>query len=105
MGQRGQNKALRVINFKEGRHSSEPLFTETKILSLTNIIALNNCMLVFHHLNSHLPAIFDDMFRPFKGQHGHNTRGAKRYVLNIPKMKTSFYGSRSVRLNQLRTGI
>ena len=67
MVQRAQNKALRIINFKEERHlSAPPLYTETKILNLTNIITLNNCMLVFDHLNSSLPAIFDDLFKPFK---------------------------------------
>ena len=50
--QRAQNKALRITNFTEERHPSEPLLTETKILNLTNIITLNNCMLVFDHLNS-----------------------------------------------------
>ena len=53
-------------------------------------------MLVFDHLNSSLPAIFEDLFKPFKEQHSHITRGARRYVLNIPKMKTFFYGSRAV---------
>ena len=61
--QRAQNKVLRIINFKKERHPSEPLFTETKILNLTNIITLNNCVLVFDHLNSSLPAI------SFKEQH------------------------------------
>ena len=102
MVQRAQNKALRIINFKEERHPSAPLYTETKILNLTNIITLNNCMLVFDHLNSSLPAIFDDLFKPFKEQHSHNTRGARRYVLNIPKMKTSFYGSRSVQVKSIK---
>ena len=60
MVQRAQNKALRITNFKEERHPSEPPFTETKILNLTNIIKLNNYMLVFDHLNSSLPAIFDE---------------------------------------------
>ena len=78
--QRAQNKALRIINFKEERHPSEPLFTETKILNLTNIITLNNCMLVFDHLNSSLPAIFDELFKPFKEQHSYNTRGARIQV-------------------------
>ena len=54
-------------------------------------------MFVFDHLNSSLPAIFDDFCKPFKEQHSHNTRGARKYVLNIPKMKTSFYGSRSIK--------
>ena len=67
--------------------SSELLYTETKILNL--IITLNNCMLVFDHLNSNLSTIFDDLFKPFNEQHGHNTRGASRYVSNIlTKMKT-----------------
>ena len=59
-------------------------------------------MLVFDHLNSSLPAIFGDLFIPFKEQHSHNTRGARRYVLNIPKMKTSFYGSRSVQVKSIK---
>ena len=37
MVKRAPNKALRIINFKEERHPSEPLFTETKMLNLTNI--------------------------------------------------------------------
>ena len=36
------------------------------ILNLTDIITLNNCMLVFDHVKSSLPAIFDDLFKPLK---------------------------------------
>ena len=61
-------------------------------------------MLVFDHLNSSLPAIFDDLFKPFKEQHSHNARGARRYVLNIPKIKTSFHGSRSVQVKSNKDG-
>ena len=62
-------------------------------------------MLVFDHLNSSLPAMFDDLFKPFKEQHSHNTREARRYLLNIPKLKTSFMVLDQYRLNQLRSGI
>ena len=96
MAQRAQSKAIRITNFKEKRRPSEPLFTETKILNLTNIITLIDWMLVFYHLSSSLPPIFDDLFKPVKEQLSQNTRGVRRYVLNISKMKTSFYGSRSV---------
>ena len=102
MVQRAQNKGLRIINFKEERHPSAPLYIDTKIINITNIITLNNCMLVFYHIKSILPAIFDDLFKSFKEQHSHNTRGARRYVLNIPKMKTSFYGSRSVQVKSIK---
>ena len=69
------------------RQPCKPLYTEAKILNLTNIITLNNYMLVFDHLNSSHPAIFDDLFKAFKDQHSHNSKGATRYVLNIPKLK------------------
>ena len=59
-------------------------------------------MLVFDHLNSSLPVIFDDLFKPFKEQHSHNNRGARRYVLNIPKMRTYFCGSRSVQVKSVK---
>ena len=57
-------------------------------------------MLVLEYLNSSLPAIFDE---PFLEQHSHNTRGASRiYVLNIPKMKTSFYCSKSLQVKSIK---
>ena len=59
-------------------------------------------MLVFDHLNSSLQAIFDDLFKPFKEQHSHNTREARRCALNIPKMKTSFCGSRLVEVKSIK---
>ena len=72
------------------------------MLNVTNIITLHNCILVFDHLNSSLSAIFNELFKLFKEQHSYNTRGARRYVLNIPKMKTSFYGSRSVKVKSIK---
>ena len=102
MVRRAKNKTLRTINFKEQRYPSEPLFTETKKLNLTYIITLNNCMLVFDHLNSTLSAIFNNLLKLFKEQHSHNTRGTRRHVLNIPKMKTSFYGSRPVQVKLIK---
>ena len=59
-------------------------------------------MLVFDHPNANFPAIFDELFKPFKEEHRHNTRGARRYVLNIPEMETSFYGSRSVQVKSIK---
>ena len=39
MVQRAQNKSLRIYNKFQGRESA-PLYTETKILDLTNIITI-----------------------------------------------------------------
>ena len=71
--------------FQGRKTSSALLHTEIKILN--PIITLNNCIFVFDHPNSSLPTIFD-LFKPFKEQHNHNTREARRYVLNmLTKMK------------------
>ena len=87
MIQRAQNNALRIINFQEERHQVH--FYTLRQRYLNFIIALNNCMLFFDHLNSSLSTIFDDLFKPFNEKHSHNTRGASRYVSNIlTKMKT-----------------
>ena len=94
-----QIKALRIINFEEKRHPCEPLFTKAKILNLNNIITLNKCMLVFYHLNS---IMFDDLFKRVKEQYIHNTRGENKYTSNIPKIKTSFYGSKSVQVKKVK---
>ena len=95
-------KQTLTLSFKEEKLLNAPLFTEIKMLNLTNVTNLNNCILVFDHLNSSLPAIFDDFFKPFKEQHSHNTRGERRYVLNIEKMKIFFYGSRSVQVKSVK---
>ena len=58
-------------------------------------------MLVFDNRNNSLSTIFDDLFKPFKDQHSYNTRGARRYVLNIPKIKTSCYGPKSVQVKSI----
>ena len=77
MVQRAHNKALRIRNFKEERHSSEPLLTEAKILNLTNIITLKNLLLVFDYLNNCLPAILNVAF---KEQHSENTKTGRSYI-------------------------
>ena len=99
--QRAQNKALKIINFKEERLPSEPLFTETKILNLTNIITLNNYMLVFDHLIVVLQLclficlyLLTNNIVTIPWEQGD--------VLNIPKMKTSFYGSTSVQVKSIK---
>ena len=57
---KSQNKALRLLNFKHSRESSDPLYKEMKILKLEDVILLNNCLFIFDHLNKTLPTVFDD---------------------------------------------
>ena len=81
---RAQNKALGIINFKEETYPSESLFTETKILNLANIITSNNWLLIFDHLNSSLPTIYDELSKPFKEQQS-QYQGSKKICFKYPK--------------------
>ena len=98
MIQCAQNKALRIVSFKQFVKPSEPLYNQLKINSLKNNIILNNCLFVFDKLTSNLPDVFDQLFKPFKELHNHNTRESQQYLLNIPKTNTQMFGSNSIKI-------
>ena len=58
-------------------------------------------MLVFDHLNRSLPAVFDDLFKPFNKNSKVTIPGKQGDMLSIPKMKTSFYGFRSIQVKSV----
>ena len=87
---RAQNKALRIISFKQFMEPSELLYNQLKINSLKNNIILNNCLFVFDNLTSNLLDVFDQFFKPFKELHNHKTRGTQQYLLNISKTNTQY---------------
>ena len=71
-----QNKALRIINFKQPMEPSEPLYQKLKINKLKNNTILNSCLFVFDKLTNNLPDVFDQFVQPLKEQHNHNIRGS-----------------------------
>ena len=91
-----QNKAIRIISFKNFREPFKPLYQDSKILNLDNVLFLNNCLLVYDFINKKLPDIFDSKFKLLRNQHAHNTRGSKQYLLDLPNSNTTFYGSNSI---------
>ena len=88
-----QNKALRIINFKGPWESIAPLYKESKIFKLKDIVLLNNLQFVYDQINKNLPKSFHTLFTLKTEQHRHNTRGNS---LNVPPVKTTTYGSNSV---------
>ena len=102
MIQSAQNKALRIINFKQSMEPSEPLYQKLKINKLKNNIMLNNCLFVFDKLANNLPDVFDQFFQHLKEQHNHNTKGSQQYLLNIPKTNTQMFGSNSIKIKSMK---
>ena len=88
-----QNKALRIITFNGPWESSAPLYKESKIFKLKDIVLLNNLQFVYDQINKNLPKSFRSFFALKTKQHRHNTR---ENSLNVPPVKTTTYGSNSV---------
>ena len=91
-----QNKALRIINFKNNEYNVNELYKTNKILKIADYIKLLNCLFVrdviaqstIHHSKSFL----------FKWEtHQHNTRHARQNTVTLNQYKTAFYGTHSIK--------
>ena len=102
MIQSAQNKALRIINFKQSMEPSEPLYQKLKINKLKNNIILSNCLFVFDKLTNNLRDVLDQFFQPFKEQDNHNNRGSQQYLLNIPKTNTQMFSFNSIKIKSIK---
>ena len=86
-----QNKALRIIHFKNQRESVLPLYINSRILPITKQRSLKNCLFAFDFFNKKLPAYFDNFLR--KLGEVHNTRN---YQLDITITNSVTYGSYNI---------
>ena len=100
MIQHAQNKALRIISFKQFTEPLKLLYNQLKINSLKNNIILNNFLFVYKLANN-LPDVFDQFFKPFKKLNNHNTWGSQKYLLNIPKTNTQMFGSNLIKIKSI----
>ena len=98
-----QNKAIRTINFAHYRHSSSILYKNKKILKFTDLVQLQNFILVHDSLKGSLPTVFHDIFTYIKDKHDYNTRSAKRDKLYPHKINTKVYGTNSVTYQATKT--
>ena len=55
-----QNKALRIINFKNPWEPSEQIYKESKIFKLKDIITISNLKFVYDQMNNILPWVFEN---------------------------------------------
>ena len=61
MTKRTQNKALRIISFKDRTEPLDPLCVNHKIFKLQNIITLNNCLFIYDQLCDNVPNTFSNI--------------------------------------------
>ena len=91
-----QKKALRIISFSDFRDSSSPLFKKWKILKISDIVELQNCLLSHSFLNGKLPSSFETFFQRCSDVHNAPTRFSKSECFYMPRVKSVKYGMNSI---------
>ena len=92
-----QNRALRIMNFKDFHANPNPLYTNNTILKLPDFIRLQNCLFVHDYLNNSLPACFEDYY--FKLNYLYfnvQTRNSNLVCLFSHSKNTTRYGLNSI---------
>ena len=97
-----QRKAIRIINFKSKYTPVEPLFKETKIMTLNEIIKSENCLLASHHINQCLPLSLKNLLTNENDLHSYSTRNSVNHQLALPHVKTTNYGLHSIRYRTVK---
>ena len=92
-----QEKAIRIINFKNNSAQVNNLFAQSKILTFEGFVHYRNINPVKNPLEKSVPASDNDFFIQVQKIHQHNTRIALNNLNDIPESRSSFYGTHSIR--------
>ena len=99
-----QNRALRIINFKGPGTDTSSLYAKNKILKLTDLIKLNNCLFIHDYLHDNLPSCFEDYYFKLNNLYPlTETRNAKIGCLFVPVKNTTKYGLNSLTQQSIYT--
>ena len=85
-----QNKALRIINFKNIDSQIDPLYAESKILKLRDYVYLLNCQLIKNFSLNNLPTCFEHFFTEIGDIHGYETRAAMHKMYSLSTSNTTY---------------
>ena len=98
-----QQKALRIMNFKNQLFHSSPLFSPNNIMKFGGKITLVNILFVSKSISRQVPSIFYDWFTFSGNLHRYETCWSVINHLNIPTFRTQKYGHFSIRASAIRS--
>lgn len=73
-----EKRAIRIITVSKPDEHSEPLFKESEILKLTDLVTLHNAILMYHSYYNLLPSSLENFFQSVASVHSYNTRLASK---------------------------
>ena len=96
-----QKAAVRILSFSDFNAHSKPLFESLNLLTIFDLIFLNNICLLHQTLSSLSPKeIQNTLGLSYLPQH-HETRGFTNNILSKPTVRTSTYGIGSIRYQSI----
>ena len=99
--QKLQNCVLRKNEFKKFHHSIKHVYKYHKSLELTDILNVQNCLLVYQfEQNNALATSFPALHS--RDKHNYQTRSATQNLLDVSIVRTNKYGKESVKHQCIR---
>ena len=92
-----QNKALRIINFKNNEYNVNELYKTNEILIIADYIKLLNCLFVRDVIAQSTIPPLQETFIQMRDTHQHNTRHATQNTVTLNQYKTAFYSTHSIK--------
>ena len=87
-----QDKAIRIISFKDKIYPTNELYYNNKILKITDQTKLLKCLFAKSILlKNHLP-IFENVFKKASKAHSYSTRHATKKLVLLSQPQTDHYG-------------
>ena len=90
-----QEKALRIINFKNFNENANPLFKENQILKISDFIAYKNAFFVRKSLKMENVYLFNDMLTLLNTNHDYITRAGSKDIFDTPPSQSTHYSENS----------
>ena len=92
-----QNRALRIINFKNNEYNVNELYKTNKILRMADYIKSLNCLFVRDLIAQSTIPPFQELFIQMRDTYQHNTRHATQNTFTLNQYKTAFNGTHSIK--------
>ena len=90
-----QDRAIRKITFSSTNCNQDDLYKNLKILKFQDLIYAQNCIFMSRVEEGRLPTSFSQQFSHRRDVHQYNTRASSSNLINIPNVRTNFFGTLS----------
>ena len=85
-----QTRAVKTMTFCKFDEHSSPLFKQTNILKLSDLIKFQISIFMYKFHKNQLPAVFNSYFLPISKVHNYSTRLSCTHTYALPKARTNY---------------